>query len=106
MSATLLWIVLAVGLFWMVGLYNRLVRMRGYAVQTLGSVEQQLRWCARVVDVHLAAMGRGKRCSTQGAQWVQSNRGRLQRGDCPVSGPRTCGCDALRTHGSAVRATV
>ncbi len=55
MIATLLWAVLAIAIFWVVGLFNRLVRMRGHAVQALRLVELQLRQYVCVLDVHLGA---------------------------------------------------
>ncbi len=42
-SSLLLWMTLAVLLFWGVGLYNRLTRMRARAFGALGSVEKHLR---------------------------------------------------------------
>lgn len=56
MSVSLLvWVILAVLVFWMVGVYKRLLRLRSAGVAALGEVEKQLRQYASVVKVHLGA---------------------------------------------------
>jgi len=52
-GSLLLWIVLAIATFWLVGLYNRLMRMRKQGLQALESVEKHLRQYAGVVNAHL-----------------------------------------------------
>ena len=42
-SSLLLWCVLAVCVFWSVGLYNRLMRLRARGLSALGSVEKHMR---------------------------------------------------------------
>jgi len=56
MSASLLlWLTLATGVFWMVGVYNRLMRMRARGLDAFGSVEKQLWYFVELVNNHLGA---------------------------------------------------
>jgi LemA protein len=50
-----LWVALALGVFWGVGAYNRLMRLRARALDALGSVEKQLRQHAHAVREHQLA---------------------------------------------------
>jgi LemA protein len=47
----LLWLLAALTLFWCVGLYNRLMRMRARALDALGSVEKNLRSYTSLINV-------------------------------------------------------
>lgn len=70
MSASLLlWVALAVSVFWGVGLYNRLMRMRARGLSALGSVEKHMRLYAALVreQVTLRSPG-GAHSQTPGAQ--------------------------------------
>lgn len=51
----LLWLVLALLLFWVVGLYNRLMRLRARALEVLGVVEKHASTCVRLVGQYLTA---------------------------------------------------
>jgi LemA protein len=52
MSATVLtWLLVATAMFWCVGLYNRLMRMRARALDALGSVEKNLRSYTSLIQV-------------------------------------------------------
>jgi LemA protein len=42
-SSLILWVVLALCVFWSVGVYNRLMRMRARGLRALGSVEKHMR---------------------------------------------------------------
>lgn len=48
-----LWIVAAMVLFWLVGLYNRLMRIRARAMAALRSVEKHMRHCIKLAQLHL-----------------------------------------------------
>ena len=56
-GSLLLWGGLAVAVFWSVGVYNRLMRMRARALDALGSVEKYMRKYASLVETHLTAPG-------------------------------------------------
>ena len=56
-GSLLLWSLVALVVFWCVGLYNRLMRMRARGLDTLGSVERLLRNYLSLVDTHLVARG-------------------------------------------------
>lgn len=57
MSASLLlWSLLALFVFWCVGLYNRLMRIRARAVDALGSVEKQIKAYGVCIRVHVTAV--------------------------------------------------
>ncbi len=56
-GSLLLWVGLALALFWSVGVYNRLMRMRARALDALGSVEKYMRKYASLVESHLSASG-------------------------------------------------
>jgi LemA protein len=57
MSATYwLWLALALTVFWAVGAYNRLTRLRAGGVDALASVEKQLMQQVTIVKAHLSAM--------------------------------------------------
>jgi LemA protein len=58
MSGSLLvWTLLALAVFWCVGLYNRLMRMRARGFDAFGSVEKYLRQYRALVDAHLSQSG-------------------------------------------------
>jgi len=46
----LLWLLAATALFWCVGLYNRLMRLRARGLDALGSVEKNLRHYTSLID--------------------------------------------------------
>lgn len=52
-----LWVGMALAVFWGVGVYNRLMRMRARALDALGSVEKHMRKYIGLVDAHLSAPG-------------------------------------------------
>ena len=56
-GSLLIWAVLALTIFWCVGLYNRLMRMRARGLDALGSVEKYLREYTLMVDTHLSEPG-------------------------------------------------
>lgn len=56
-GSLLLWMALALAVFWGVGLYNRLMRMRARGLDALGSVEKYLRRYADLANVHLSVPG-------------------------------------------------
>ena len=51
-GSLILWMTLALFLFWGVGLYNRLMRMRARGLSALGSVEKHVRQYAELVQEH------------------------------------------------------
>jgi LemA protein len=53
----LLWGLLALAVFWCVGLYNRLMRMRARGLDALGSVEKHLKAYSTCIQPHLAGAG-------------------------------------------------
>lgn len=53
-GSLLLWGVLALCVFWSVGLYNRLMRIRGRSLSAFGSVEKHMRLYADLVGDNLA----------------------------------------------------
>lgn len=56
----LMWLALALLLFWGVGLYNRLMRLRARALEVLGVVEKHASTCVRLVEQYAeASQGRG-----------------------------------------------
>lgn len=55
----LLWMTLALSLFWGVGVYNRLMRMRARGVGALGSVEKHMRQFGELVREHVSEFGAG-----------------------------------------------
>ncbi len=56
-GSLLLWIFLALTIFWGVGLYNRLMRIRARGRDALGSVEKHLKGYATVTHAYLMEMG-------------------------------------------------
>lgn len=72
-SSPLSWIVIAIALFWAVGAYNRLVRLRSAVVQAFGSLDAHLvRWLAMVgefdaAQVTAGALDREAHSTLQGA---------------------------------------
>lgn len=54
-SSPLIWIVVAIVIFWAVGAYNRLVRLRSSAIQAFGSLDAHLlRWLAMLGEFEAA----------------------------------------------------
>lgn len=53
----LLWVMMAMVVFWSVGVYNRLMRMRARALDALGSVEKYALRYTKLVETHFAASG-------------------------------------------------
>jgi LemA protein len=51
------WLGLAVLLFWCVGLYNRIMRIRARGLGAFGSIEKYLRTMTQTVETHVAAAG-------------------------------------------------
>ncbi len=59
-SSPLIWIVIAIALFWAVGAYNRLVRLRSAVVQAFGSLDAHLvRWLAMLGEFDAAQVTAG-----------------------------------------------
>jgi LemA protein len=52
-ASMVLWIVVAMVLFWVVGLYNRLMRIRARAMAALRSVEKHMRHCIKLAQLHV-----------------------------------------------------
>jgi LemA protein len=50
-ASVLIWLLVATAIFWCVGLYNRLMRMRARALDALGSVEKNLRNFGSLINV-------------------------------------------------------
>lgn len=53
-ASLLLWLLLAALVFWSVGLYNRLMRLRARGMEVLHVLEKHMRACAAVVDTALS----------------------------------------------------
>ncbi len=49
-----LWIALALVLFWVLGLYNRLMRIRARAMAAMRSVEKHMRNCIKLAQLHIS----------------------------------------------------
>lgn len=65
----LLWLVLAVLLFWGVGLYNRLMRLRARSLEVLGVVEKHASACVVLVKQYVSASGGGDGSAAVGSLW-------------------------------------
>lgn len=50
-ASVLIWLLVAITVFWCVGLYNRLMRLRARGLDALGSVEKNLRSYVSLTDV-------------------------------------------------------
>lgn len=59
-----LWLLVAVIIFWLVGLYNRLMRLRARAIDVLNSLEIQVQECANLIETYTDSISR---YSTKGA---------------------------------------
>lgn len=59
-ASMVLWIVVAMVLFWVVGLYNRLMRIRARAMAALRSVEKHMRHCIKLAQLHVNYAGTGE----------------------------------------------
>jgi LemA protein len=53
-GSVLLWLVLALLVFWCVGLYNRVMRIRARGLDAFGSIEKYLRTFGVLVQTHIA----------------------------------------------------
>jgi LemA protein len=53
-DSLLLWLVLALLVFWCVGLYNRVMRIRARGLDAFGSIEKYLRTFGMLVQTHIA----------------------------------------------------
>jgi len=53
-GSLLLWLLLAITIFWSVGVYNRLMRMRARGLDAFGSVEKHMKQYGVLVQGHLA----------------------------------------------------
>lgn len=58
-ASLLLWLLLTLPVFWGVGLYNRLMRIRARGLSALGSVEKHMRVYAELVRENLAHVAPG-----------------------------------------------
>lgn len=63
-----LWMALALFLFWGVGVYNRLMRMRSRGVAALRSVSKHMRQYAQLVDFHSSHAAKGESRSVEASQ--------------------------------------
>lgn len=54
-GSLLLWLLLALAIFWGVGVHNRLMRIRARGLDAFGSVEKHMRQLGELVRAHLAA---------------------------------------------------
>lgn len=71
-SSPLIWIVVAIVIFWAVGAYNRLVRLRSSAIQAFGGLDAHLlRWLAMLGEFEAAQATAG----TSGGEVRNSLRG-------------------------------
>lgn len=68
-TSLLLWLVLALLLFWGVGLYNRLMRLRARSLEVLGVVEKHAGACVALVKQYIAAPSEDGQALV-GAPWV------------------------------------
>ena len=59
-GSLLLWVVLAIAIFWIMGLYKRVSSLRMQAMDAWAVVERTLRQYASVVDTHLGVSGTSK----------------------------------------------
>lgn len=100
-SSPLLWIIVAIALFWAVGAYNRLVRLRSAVIQAFGSLDaHMLRWLAMLgefdaAQVSTGALSEAARSALQGAatQWSASlavARARPLQGDAVAALSAAC----------------
>ena len=70
-GSLLLWVMLALCLFWGVGLHNRLMRLRARGFDALGSVEKHMRAYAELVRQDLAGVVGTQ--SDPSTSWIQSD---------------------------------
>jgi LemA protein len=56
-GSLLLWFFLACAVFWSVGLYNRLTRIRARGLDAFGSAEKYMRQITELVDAHIVRSG-------------------------------------------------
>ena len=66
-ESLLVWLALAIVVFWVVGLYQRLQRLRSQALVALVAVEKQLRQHASVVQAHIGASAESEVSADWGA---------------------------------------
>lgn len=76
----LLWVVLALLIFWGVGLYNRLMRLRARGLEVMAVVEKHAGTCAALVRQYVAAPN-AEGAAEVDAQWshVQVAAGHLEQ---------------------------
>lgn len=61
MSQTIyVWLILACGLFWLVGVYNRLMRLRARALDVSAALDKQVMVCVRLVNSEATATHRNE----------------------------------------------
>ena len=75
-SSLLLWVLLALSVFWSVGVYNRLMRLRARGLRALGSVEKHMRFYADLVRDDVA-QGAASHSQTTGTDDAHSDWTRL-----------------------------
>jgi len=77
----LLWLVLAVLLFWGVGLYNRLMRLRARALEVLGVVEKHAGTCLALVRQCVTVLPPDEGAELVAEQWagVHAAAARLEK---------------------------
>jgi LemA protein len=66
MSQTIyVWLILACGLFWLVGVYNRLMRLRSRALDVSAALDKQVMVCVRLVATQAEATDQSDEAPTQ-----------------------------------------
>jgi len=99
-GSLILWMTLALSIFWGVGLYNRLMRMRARGLGALGSVEKHVRQYAELVQEHglgseavpARAAAAADRPAGRWAQLQADLQARWARRPCkPAGRPSPCG---------------
>jgi LemA protein len=68
----LVWLSLALLLFWCVGLYNRLMRLRARGIEVLAVVEKHAGTCATLVKQHALPSGEARAAVVAGP-WLEVN---------------------------------
>lgn len=55
-SSVALWLLSAIVLFWLTGLYNRLMRLRARTIEVYAELEVQVLLCAEMLTIHVAEL--------------------------------------------------
>jgi LemA protein len=103
----LMWVAVALAVFWCVGLYNRLMRLRARAIEVLLALERHVLACSDLVNSHLTS-GALLGAADVDPEWLQvltaaQNLGNLLRAPHPsvldesVVAPFSAGWTELQT---------